>query len=112
MLKSMKRRAKRKIALGSEWTVSRDAELVELKSTDPSAYNDEAEEDFQLIVCELIARRGPLKPGKIIAESAFRLHLSISTTKRYLIKHTTELAHFCYTDDGRHVTCKPHKKRA
>lgn len=70
-------------------------ELNRLKSEDILLFNSSAEEYFLEIVCECLDEfSGKITQSESIAETAFRLNVSVVTTKRYLLKHSTKRARF------------------
>jgi hypothetical protein len=72
------------------------ADLRHLKSTDPSAFNDWAEEKFVDLVRELIGENpsGQVRKGQIMQECAYEIKISLETVKRYIVKHTARRAEF------------------
>jgi hypothetical protein len=88
---------KSQIRIDSEKETESDRinELNRLKSDDILLFNSSAEEYFLEIVCECLDEfSGKLTQSESIAESAYRLNVSVVTTKRYLLKHSTKRARF------------------
>lgn len=72
-----------------------DDDFQSHKSTDIVRFNLGAEKRFVSWLIEKInSLDEPPSVGWVIANSAYKLNLSIETTKRYLIKHTADEAEF------------------
>jgi hypothetical protein len=70
--------------------------MQHMKSTDPSAFNEWAEEKFVALVMELIGEdaSGRVRKGTIMQECAYEIKVSSETVKRYIFKHTARKAEF------------------
>src|SRR5690242_1078093 len=89
----------------------KNSKLAELKATDLARFNVEAEKEFQLVLCRLIAENGPIEFFEAQREVAFAVQVSIVTAKKYILKHTVRAAHFCFTFEGK-IDCRPHVQHA
>jgi hypothetical protein len=71
-----------------------EGELSTLKATDLVEFNRIAECEFVTIVLNLLAKYGAMRVREVCIEAAYRLDISIETSKRYLLKHSALSAQF------------------
>jgi hypothetical protein len=78
-----------------EIELDRTDELNRLKSEDILLFNQSAEEYFLEILCECLDEfGGKITQSEAINKTAFRLNVSVVTTKRYFSKHSTKRGRF------------------